>query len=133
MAVKKTEETRLRNIANIASIALVVFLGAAFVLEVELSNLTVNYSFAGLVMIIALVIIIVIQRNSINKFKMAFNVPFTLFLFYTALMMLIKWNSTHYLFICISFCAISCIYSNFNRTLAYIILSNGVMAFLFIR
>ncbi|MCL2801662.1 MAG: ATP-binding protein [Treponema sp.] len=133
MAVKRTEEVKLRNIANIASIAIIFFLSAAFVLETQMSNVAVNYQLAAIAMIIALVFVIIIQRNSINKYKMAFNVPFVLFLFYTALMMLCRWNNSHYLFTCLAFCAISCIYSRFYRSLAYIIITNILIAILYLR
>ena len=133
MKIKKTEEVKLRGIANIASVSMIVFLSAAFVLETLINNIQVNYSIAGLLMLITLVVVIIIQRNSINRYKMAFNVPFVLFLFYTLLMMLCKWNNSHYLFICVSFCAISCIYSRFNRTLAFIIVSNIAIGALLIR
>jgi len=131
MARKRTEESKLRSVANFTSLLLVVFLSAAFIFETQLSNIDVNYSIAGLVMILTLVIVLLIQKNSIHKYKMAFNVPFMLFIFYTLLMMLCKWNSSHYLFICLAFCAVSCIYSRFLRTLAYIIITNIIIAVLF--
>ena len=131
MARKITEEVKLRNVANFASILLIVFLSAAYIFETQINKIQVNYSIAGLVMILTLVIVLLIQKNSIHKYKMAFNVPFMLFIFYTLLMMLCNWNSSHYLFICFSFCAISCIYSRFLRTLTYIIITNLIIAFLF--
>ncbi|MCL2758620.1 MAG: ATP-binding protein [Treponema sp.] len=133
MAIKRTESTRLRSIANFSAIAIVIFLSAAFVFETLMAEIKVNYSVAGLVMIITLLIITAIIRNSINHFKMAFNVPFVLLLFYTALMMLCGWYNSHYMLISIFLIAISCIYSNFNRTLTFIIVQNIIIAFLFIR
>jgi len=133
MAVKKADELRLRNIANASSVALIFFLSAAFVIETLIEEIPVNYSIAGLIMIIALVVVILIQRNSIHKYKMAFNVPFMLFLFYTALMMLCRWYNTHYLFILTAFTAISCIYSRFIRTLVYIIITNLIIGFLLLQ
>jgi len=133
MAVKKTDEIRLRSVANFASIAMIFFLSAAFILETWIEEISVNYSVAGLIMIVSLVIVILIQRNSIHKYKLAFNVPFILFLFYTALMMLCRWYNPHYLFILTAFCAISCIYSRFQRTLTYIVVTNLILAFLIFR
>ncbi|MCL2230016.1 MAG: ATP-binding protein [Treponema sp.] len=133
MAVKKTDELKLRNVANISSIAMIVFLSAAFIIETLVEKIQVDYSIAGLTMIIALVVVIIIQRNSIHKYKMAFNVPFMLFLFYTALMMMCNWYNTHYLFIVTAFTAISCTYSRFNRTLVYIIVTNLILGFLHFR
>ncbi|MCL2210593.1 MAG: ATP-binding protein [Treponema sp.] len=133
MAVKKTENTRLRSIANFSSIAIIVFLSAAYIIETYISEIYVNYSIAGLVMIVTLLIVTAIIRNSINHYKMALNVPFVLLLFYTTLMMLCNWHNSHYLLICIFLCAISCIYSNFYRTLVFIIISNIFVAILLLR
>jgi two-component system chemotaxis sensor kinase CheA len=130
MAIKKTENNRLKSIANFSSIAMIFFLSAAYIIETNLSDIKVNYSLAGLVMILTLMIVIAIIRNSINHYKMAFNVPFILLLFYTALMMLSKWYDSHYMIICIFLCAISCIYSHFNRTLTFIIVQNLFTGFL---
>jgi two-component system chemotaxis sensor kinase CheA len=133
MAIKRTENNRLRNIASFSSITMIIFLSAAYIVETYLSEVRVNYSIAGLVMILALMIVIAIIRNSINHYKMAFNVPFILLLFYTALMMLSGWYNSYYMLICIFLCAISCIYSHFNRTVVFIIVQNIFTAFLILR
>jgi two-component system chemotaxis sensor kinase CheA len=133
MAIKKTENNKLKSIANFSSIAMVLFISAAYIIETYIAEVRVNYSIAGLVMILAFMIVIAIIRNSINHYKMAFNVPFILLLFYTALMMLSKWYDSHYMLICIFLCAISCIYSSFNRTLVFIIVQNIFTIFLFLR
>jgi two-component system chemotaxis sensor kinase CheA len=132
MAIKKTENNKLRGIANFSSIAMILFISAAYIVETYLAEVHVNYSVAGLVMILTLMIVIAIIRNSLNHYKMAFNVPFILLLFYTALMMLSKWYDSHYMLICIFLCAISCIYSSFNRTLVFIILQNIFSVYLFL-
>jgi two-component system, chemotaxis family, sensor kinase CheA len=124
MATKKAEHNKLKSIANFSSVVMILFLSAAYIIETYISEINVNYSLAGLVMILALVIVIAIIRNSINHYKMAFNVPFILLLFYTALMMLSKWYDSHYMIICLFLCAISCIYSHFTRTLVFIIVQN---------
>jgi len=133
MAVKKAENTKLRTIANFSSIAILIFLSAAYIIETYISEVYVNYSIAGLVMIVTLLIVTAIIRNSINHYKMAFNVPFVLLLFYTALMLVCKWHNSHYLLICIFLCAISCIYSSFYRTLVFIIMENVFIAVLLLR
>jgi two-component system chemotaxis sensor kinase CheA len=124
MAIKKTEYNRLRSIANFSSIGIIIFISAAYILETYMTKVKVNYSVAGLVMLLTIMVVIAIIRNSINHYKMAFNVPFLLLLFYTALMMLSKWHNSYYLLICVFLCAISCIYSSFNRTLVFIIVQN---------
>jgi len=133
MAIKKAENNKLKSIANFSSIAMIFFLSAAYIIETYISEVKVNYSLAGLVMVLALMIVIAIIRNSINHYKMAFNVPFVLLLFYTALMMLSKWHDSRYMLICIFLCAISCIYSHFNRTLVFIIFQNFFTGFLVLR
>ena len=130
MARKRTEEAKLRSVANFASILLIVLLSAAYILEMQIDEINVNYNVAGLVIILTLVVVLMIQKDSINKYKMAFNVPFMLFLFYTLLMFLCKWHSSHYLLICILFCAVSCIYSHFVRTLTYVVVTNLIVALL---
>jgi len=130
---KRAENTRLRSIANFSSISIILFLSAAYIIETYISEVKVNYSIAGLVMIITLLVVSAIIRNSINHYKMALNVPFVLLLFYTALMMLCNWHNSHYLLICIFLCAISCIYSNFYRTLVFMIIENIFVAVLLFR
>ncbi|MCL1958634.1 MAG: ATP-binding protein [Spirochaetes bacterium] len=133
MAIKKAESNKLKSIANFSSIAMILFLSAAYIIETYISKVKVNYSLAGLVMILTLVIVIAVIKNSINHYKMAFNVPFIIFLFYTALMIISGWYNSHYMIICIFLCAISCIYSHFNRTLVFIIFQNLFTGFLIFR
>ncbi|MDR1838965.1 MAG: hypothetical protein LBQ93_05195 [Treponema sp.] len=133
MAKKKTEGEKIIRVANFSSIAMVVLMSAAFIFETLLSKTQVNYGIAGFTMILGLMIVITIVRNSINHYKMAFNVPFVLLLFYTALMMMCRWNSPFYLLFCLSMCAISCLYSSFNRTIAFIVVQNIFIGFLFLR
>jgi len=133
MAIKKTESNRLKSIANFSSIAMIIFISAAYIVETYVAQIKVNYSIAGLVMLLILVIVIAVIKNTINHYKLAFNVPALLLLFYTALMMLSKWYNSHYMFICIFLCAVSCIYSSFNRTLWFIIVQNLFTVYLFLR
>jgi len=133
MAIKKAEHNKLKNVANFSSVAMIIFLSAAYIIETQISEIYVNYSVAGLVMVLALMIVLAIIKNSINHYKMAFNVPFVLLLFYTALMMLSKWYDSHYMIICLFLCAISCIYSHFNRTLVFIIVQNLFTGYLIFR
>jgi len=130
MAIKKTDNNKLKGIANFSSVAMILFLSASYIVETYISEIKVNYSVAGLVMILAFMIVVAIIKNSINHYKMAFNVPFVLLLFYTALMILSGWYNSHYMLICVFLCAISCIYSHFNRTLVFIIVQNLFTGFL---
>jgi two-component system, chemotaxis family, sensor kinase CheA len=133
MAVKKTISNRLKNIANFFSIAMVIFISATYIFETYISQIKVNYSIAGLTMIIALVVVIAVIKNTVNYYKLAFNVPAILLLFYTALMLLIKWQNPHYMLVCVFLAAISCIYSSFNRTLWFIVVENIFSILLFLR
>jgi len=133
MAIKKAQNNKLKSVADFSSIAMIFFLSAAFIIETRISNVKVNYSLAGLVMVVTVAVVIAIIKNSINHYKMAFNIPFILLLFYTALMMLCGWYDSHYMLICVFLCAISCIYSNFNRTLVFIIVQNIFTGYLVIK
>lgn len=133
MAKKKDENTNTRRIANISSIVMVLFISASFIFETQMADLGVNYSVAGFVMVMAMFIVISIIRNSINHFKMAFNVPFVILLFYTLLMMLCGWQMSHYLLICLALCAISCMYTCFHRTAVFISALHLFIGFLLYR
>jgi two-component system chemotaxis sensor kinase CheA len=130
MAKKKESSNTRRKIANVSSVALILFISAAFILETQLAHKEVSYGFAGLAMIIAFMMTISIIRNSINHFKLAFNVPLLLLLFYSFLMVLCDWQSSYYLLMCMAFCLISCLYSNFNRTLTFILVQNIFIGYL---
>jgi two-component system chemotaxis sensor kinase CheA len=124
MAKKKIEITRPRKIAGISSVAMVIFLSAAFIIETRVTGAAVNYNLIWIVMAVALVLVFSVVRTSANPQKLAFNVPLILQLFYTALMIMSNWQTTHYLIICVALCAISCIYSNFSRTVLFIVVQN---------
>jgi two-component system chemotaxis sensor kinase CheA len=133
MAKKKNENAKSRKIANIASVVMIIFMGAAFVIETRMANIEINYAFAGLFIILALIIVVSIIRNTINHHKLALNVPVVLILFYTSLMVLGNWYSSRYLLVCLFLCAISCIYSSFNRTAIFILFQNIFIGFLVLR
>jgi two-component system chemotaxis sensor kinase CheA len=132
MAKKKDENLKSRKIANFSSISMIFLLSGSFLLESWLKNTKVS-SFAVPIMIVALFITISIIRNTINRYKLAFNVPFAILLFFTGLMLLGNWNSNHYLLICLSLCAISCVYLNFYRTIAFIVFQNIIIGLLILR
>jgi hypothetical protein len=126
---KESSKTRIK-IANTSSVALILFISAAFILEMQLAHIEVSYGLAGLAMVIAFMMTISITRNTIQHFKLAFNMPLLLLLFYSFLMVLCKWQSSYYLLMCIAFCLISCLYSNFNRTLTFILVQNVFVGYL---
>jgi len=133
MAIKKTESNKLKSIANFSSIAIIIFISASYIVETYIAKAKVNYSIAGLVMILTLVVVIAVIKNTINHYKLAFNIPAILLLFYTTLMLLSRWYNSHYMLIIVFLCAVSCIYSSFNRTLGFIIVQNIFTIYLFLR
>jgi len=131
MAKKKNENRKALRIANFCSVAMIIFMSAAFIFESMQAKLQINYSFSIFIMILSMVVVVSMINNSINYYKLAFNIPIVLMIFYTILMSLCRWNSTYYLLVCTLLCAISCIYSSFNRTVAFIIAQNIFIAYLF--
>jgi len=134
MAKKKNENaTRSRKIASAASVVMIIFLSAAFIFETRMAAVKINLGFAGVFIVLTLAIVISIIRNTINHYKLAFNVPVVLMLFYTSLMMLGGWYSSRFLLVCLFICAISCAYSSFNRTTVFILFQNILIGFLILR
>jgi len=133
MEKKNIENTRSRRIANISSIVLVIFMSAVYIFETLIAELEVSYSLIGLVMLVGFIITISIVRNTLNHHKLAFNMPFFIQAYYTGIMLINNWQTSHYLLVCVALCAISCIYSNYYRTLTYIIIQHLVIAALIIR
>ena len=92
---KKKEITGHLKVANFSSIAIVIFLSAAFVIEVFLSGEVIDV-FHGLLILAALIIVISVIKTSPNYNKLAFNIPAVLTTFYTILMISSGWRVTHY-------------------------------------
>ena len=124
MAGKIKDSGKSRKAANAISVVMILFLSAVYMFELLIKDIVINYYLAGATLILTLIVIISIFRTTINYYKMTFNVPVVILLFYTALMVICEWQISHYLLICLVLCAISCIYYNFNRTLAFIIFEN---------
>jgi two-component system chemotaxis sensor kinase CheA len=132
MAKKKDGNKKALKIANFSSIAMVIFLGAAFITESLLTGTKVSYSFSVFIIILTFMIVTSLINNSINTYKLAFNIPIIIMIYYTVLMSICRWNSSSYLFVCVLLCAISCIYSSFNRTVTFIIVQHLFIAWLFL-
>jgi len=130
MAVQKKGNLKSIKIGNIASLVMVLFLSASFIVETMISDITANINYAYLYLAITLIILILFFRTAQNNFKLAFNVPFVILIFYTALMFLCGWKIGHYLLICLAICAISCIYSHFNKTLTFVLFQNAFIGVL---
>ncbi|MDR2543199.1 MAG: hypothetical protein LBC80_07110 [Treponema sp.] len=130
MAEKKTNLVKIRRLANTASILLVVFLGAGYIIESLLNNREKDYYAFGVLTLLALFVVISIIRKSILRYKMAFNIPFVLLIYYTLLMILHGWHADHYFFICLIITAISCIYSHFAGSLGFIVFNHILIGLL---
>jgi len=131
MAENKTVRIGSKRFANSASFLMFFFICAAFVFDTLMIQLEVNYIYAGLYMVFALIIFIFIIKSTLNLNSLAFSVPFILLIFYSVLAMVFDWHSDHYLLFCLIFTAISCTYSHFFRTLFFIIVQNLFTAVLF--
>jgi two-component system chemotaxis sensor kinase CheA len=130
MRNEKDKNIKYQTAANISSIAMVVFLSAAFMLEAWQTGSEYNMVMAGFCMLLTLVIVTLAIKDFHDFSLLAFSIPFVLFLFYTALMMIGGWSFSQYFIVCFAICGISCIYSSFNRTIGYIAAQNIVVLLL---
>jgi PAS domain-containing protein len=133
MADKKKENTGYQKVANAFSILMLLFLSASFVIESMVSDTMPDNSFNILVMVISFAILFAIIRTTIYQYKLAFNVPIAILIFYTFLMVINKWSVSHYFLVCFTLCVISCIYSSFIRSVVFVIVQNIVVGVLILR
>ena len=133
MAEKRKKREKYIKNANTLSVFMVIILSGVFVFETWITGVKVDYSIAGLIMLLALIIVISIIRTTRNYFKLASNIPAVLFLFYTGLMSISGWYASYYLLVCLAICGLSCVYFSFYRTVTYIVLQDIAVAFLIIR
>jgi len=125
------KNTKYQIAAKISSIAMVFYLSAVFIFETWLTGTEYNAIFAVSSIVLVLVIVITAVNSTQDISTLAFFIPFVLFLFYTALMMIGGWFSSQYYFlVCFAICGISCIYSDFYRTISYIVIQNIVVLLL---
>jgi two-component system chemotaxis sensor kinase CheA len=130
MKTEMSRSARYQRIANIISVALVVFISAAFILETHLAGFKFNPSAVGLIIIASLATLISVIKYSREPSKMAFNVPFVLTAFYTLLLLVSRWNFDRYFMVLLVLCGISCLYSNFTRSVVYVVIQNLLVGFL---
>jgi two-component system chemotaxis sensor kinase CheA len=124
MKIKENKNTKYQKAANISSIVMVFFLSAVFIFEAWLTGMEYNTSLVIILIVLTLVLVITRIRGTQNYSSLAFIVPLILFLFYTALMRIGGWSFSQYFLICFAICGISCIYTNFNKTITYIVTQN---------
>jgi two-component system, chemotaxis family, sensor kinase CheA len=133
MAEKRKKREKYIKNANTLSVFMVIILSGVFVFETWITGVKVDYSIAGLIMLLGFAIVVSIIRTTRNYFKLASNVPAVLFLFYTGLMSISGWYASYYLLVCLAICGLSCVYFSFYRTVTYIVLQDLAVAFLIIR
>jgi two-component system chemotaxis sensor kinase CheA len=127
MENKTNKRTKYQIAANISSMLMVVFLTAVFSYETWLTRTNYNSILSVTSIVLALVIVVTAIKSTRDYSSLTFLVPFVLFLLLTALMMIGRWYSSRYFLVCFAICGISCIYSNFNRTISFVIIQNIVI------
>jgi len=110
------------KIATVSAIAAVLFLGVLFIITTETTTV-----FAILSMVVTLILLLSVFKFSADISNLGFFTPAVLFLYYTALMIRDGWTIPYYLLICFCFSGISCIYSNFRKTIKYVIVQNIII------
>jgi len=131
MAENKSIQLRSRKVANGLSILMFIILCAVFFVESMVFNLEVNYVYAALFIVFAIIIIVIVLRQTDNWHNLAFNMPFVLLLFLTALILFFNWHTEQFFILCLAICVVSCIFSSFFRSLLFIIAQNILVGILF--
>jgi hypothetical protein len=130
---KKNEkkDARHNGIANISAVAAVLLFGTISFIDIlrhdaELSSEIMT----GVCVAAALGLLLPFLRYGRNSSVMAFFIPLILFLFYTLLLQLNKWNTSYYLLASLCFCGISCMYSSFRMTVFYAVAQSLIIGLL---
>jgi len=127
METKTNKHTKYQIAANICSIAMVVFLSAIFTFETWLTRTNYNAILSVTAIVLALVIVVTAIKSTRDYSLLAFFIPFVLFLLHTALIIIGGWYSSRYLLVSFAILGISCTYSNFNRTIGFVIVQNIII------
>jgi len=120
------------KIANRSTIGAAVLLGASFAFETIVFG-GVSIGLIGLCLVAALIALLSATASSKDSTSLALYCPIVLFIFYTILMIIADWKSPNYLLVCLCFSGISCLYSDFRKTLLYVILQNILIGALIFR
>jgi len=124
MAVKNTEKNKSGKIADVASVILFIFICAVFIIDTLTSGTEIDYIPFAAIVIAAMIFFIVLLRNTIIRHRLSFSIPLVLFALITSLVIFFPWEPGYYLFLCFAFTAVSCIYSNFTRTMVFFLIEN---------
>jgi len=116
--------------ANISAIVLVFFLSAIFIYEAFTEQREYNLSLAFFAIVLALAIVITTIRFTHDPSSLAFLIPCVLLVFYTILTKIADWPFSQFFTVCFAICGISCLYSDYNRTITYVVAQNIVVVVL---
>jgi two-component system chemotaxis sensor kinase CheA len=130
MAMNKDTKTVHSRIANVCAISLILFLAAGTVMEGFRLELRSVGTLVAMIFVIAMILFIAVLRATKNHHNLGFYAPLVLFLYATALMMSIGWQSSYYLLACLCICGLSCLYCNFTLTLSFVALQNIMLGVL---
>jgi two-component system chemotaxis sensor kinase CheA len=132
--MKKNEiwNTGYYKIANVSSIVAALYIGAVFAFETRILG-GISIGLIGLCLVAGLVALVAAITLTKDNTSLALYSPTVLFIFYTALMIMDGWKSSNYLLVCLCFCGISCLYSNFRKTIFYVIVQNIAIGVLIAR
>jgi two-component system chemotaxis sensor kinase CheA len=129
--MNKDQNTGHYKIANASAIILILLLAASSILDALRLELRSVETLVLFIMLIALVLFISVFRATKNHHSLGFYAPMVFFLYVTALMIALEWQSNNFLIACICACGLSCLYSNFSLTLSFAVFQNLVIGVLF--
>jgi len=131
MKMNEIKNTGHFRIANTSAVAIILFLGVNSIIE-ALRNESVSQSVMSFGMVVSLILLIPVFRSTKNFAKLAFFIPFIVFLF-NVVAMIWGGQGAYFFIVCLCTCGISCLYANFPLTLFYIVVQAvGVIALCFL-
>jgi two-component system chemotaxis sensor kinase CheA len=125
------EDKKHYRLANISTILLILILGVFSIIDVIRLELRSVETLVGLFVVVALILLVPVFRATKNYYNLAFYTPTIFTVFVTLLMIALEWRSDYYLLACLCACGISCLYSNFSMTTAFVITQNIAVGTMF--
>jgi len=131
MKMNEIKNTGHFKIANISAVTLTVFLGVNSIIE-AVQKESLSESIMSFGMVVALILLIPVFRSTKNFSKLAFFIPFIVFLF-NIVAMIWGGQGAYFFIVCLCTCGISCLYANFPLTLFYVVVQAiGVITLCFL-
>jgi two-component system chemotaxis sensor kinase CheA len=128
MKANEAKNTGHYKIINAGAIVLVVFLGASSIIQTIQQGTGSTEGAIGFFTLAAFILLITVFRSMKG---LAFYAPIILFLYNVTLMILKSGNYHYFLPACLCICVISCVYSNFSMTVAYIVTQAAIAGVLY--